>query len=70
MMVKHSTINIKIKAHVDNLTITDIYDLLLHYRTNDCKDRNDCIINYGGMKFRIQVKVALYIEYIITEIIE
>lgn len=58
------TININIKANVNNLTLPEIYDLLSLYS----KDKKD-IIEFKGYTFMILAEVNMSIDYVITELI-
>lgn len=57
------TINLRIKADVNNLSLTDIYDLLKLYAT-----KRDEVMEYKGHKFKIEVEIRSAIEYTITEL--
>lgn len=61
------TINLNIKANVDNLTLSDIFELLAKYR-RETKNK-DNFYEYKGFVFKIEAEVGLSINYVITEII-
>lgn len=65
------TINIGIKANVKNLTLSEIYELIMVYQNTFPKKSvldNFQIIEFKNIKFEIKVEVDLSINYIITEI--
>lgn len=60
------TINIHIKANVNNLTLSQIYELI-HKFTVERKGSTE-IIEFDGFKFEIKAEVNMSITYVITEI--
>ena len=65
------TINIGIKANVKNLTLSEIYELILVYQNTFPKKSildNVEIMEFKNLKFEIKVEVDLSINYTITEI--
>ena len=59
-------INLNIKAKVNNITLSQIYELLQKYSLEKVKDKK--IYEINGFKFEIEVKINMSINYIITEI--
>lgn len=59
------TININIKANVDNLSLRDIYKLLEEFSINKQE-----VIEFKNYKFKVKVEIGMSIDYIITEIYE
>lgn len=57
------TININIKAKVDSLTLSEIYDLLSIYSKT-----REPIIFFKSHKFKIEATTDMAIHYIITEV--
>lgn len=57
------TINLNIKANVDNLTLAEIYELLAKY---SIEKKNE--VEFKGFKFKIETEINLSINYIITEL--
>lgn len=57
------TINLNIKANVDNLSLSEIYELLAKY---SIEKNNE--IEFKGFKFKIRSEVNISINYIITEL--
>ena len=60
------TININIKANADNLTLSQIYELI-HKFTVERKGSTE-IIEFEGFKFKIEASINMTIDYVITEI--
>lgn len=60
-------INLNIKANVDNLTLSDIYELLAKYKYSR-ENKNGNEIEFKGFKFKIEVEIDMSINYIITEV--
>lgn len=60
------TINLNIKANVNNLTLSNIYELLKIYSLD--KQRDNKIIEFNGFKFKIETEINMAINYIITEV--
>lgn len=60
-------INIKIKTLVDNLSLSDIFEVLKVYALRKNKDEEN-IVDFEGFKFKIEVEIDGYINYTITEI--
>jgi len=61
------TLNLNIKANVDNLSLSGIYDLLKKYCLLNLEQRNE-VIEYNNLKFKIEVEIISSINYTITEI--
>ncbi len=60
------TINLNIKANVDNLTLSDIYALLQKYTLEKQKDIK--VYEFKGYKFQIETEINMSINYVITEL--
>ena len=60
------TINLNIKANVNNLSLSQIYELLQKYSSD--YDKDTLIYEFNGYKFRIEAKVNMSIDYVITEL--
>lgn len=60
------TININIKATVDNLTLSQIYELISKFTKKH--KTNIEILEFNGLKFKIEASVKMSIDYVITEI--
>jgi hypothetical protein len=60
------TINLNIKANVDNLTLAEIYALLQKYNLEKQKDVK--VYDFKGYKFQIETDINMAINYIITEL--
>jgi len=61
------TINLRIKANVNNITLAEIYELLAKY-SRETKNK-DNFYEFKGFIFKIEAEVSMSIDYIITEII-
>jgi len=61
------TINLRIKADVNNLTLSEIYQLLAKY-SSETKNK-DNFYEFKGFIFKIEADVSMSIDYVITEII-
>lgn len=61
------TINLNIKANVDNLTLSEIYELLAKY-SRETKNK-DNLYEFKGYIFKIESEINMSIDYVITEII-
>lgn len=61
------TINLSIKAHVDNLTLAEIYELLAKY-SRETKNK-DNFYEFKGHIFKIEAETNMSIDYVITEIV-
>lgn len=59
-------INLNIKANVNNISLSGIYELLNKYSLQN--DKSDNIIEFKGFKFRIETEINISINYVITEI--
>ena len=62
------TINLNIKANVDNLTLAEIYELLAKY-SRETKKNKDNFYEFKGYIFKIEAQTNMSIDYVITEII-
>jgi hypothetical protein len=61
------TINLNIKADVSNLTLLEIFELLVKY-SSETKNK-DNFYEFKGFIFKIETDVNMSIDYVITEII-
>jgi hypothetical protein len=55
---------INIKANVNNLSLSEIYDLLKIYS----EEKNNEIMEFKGLKFKIETEINMSINYVITEV--
>lgn len=60
------TINLNIKANVNNLSLSQIYSLLQKYSLEKVKDQK--IYEFNGYRFQIKTEINMGINYVITEI--
>ena len=60
------TININIKADVDNISISQLYGLLQLYQLEKVKDKK--VYDFNGFSFQIEMFIDMAINYTITEI--
>ena len=60
------TINLNIKANVNNLSLSQIYELLQKYSLEKVKDKK--VYEFNGYKFRIETEINITINYVITEL--
>jgi hypothetical protein len=60
-------INLNIKANVNNLTLSEIYELLKKY-SSETKNK-DNFYEFKGFIFKIETEINMSINYVITEII-
>ena len=60
------TINLNIKANVNNLTLSQIYELLQKFSLD--KNKDEKIFELNGFKFKIETEINMSINYIITEL--
>lgn len=60
------TINLNIKANVNNLSLSQIYELLQKYSLEKVKDQK--IYEFNGYKFQIETEINMSINYVITEL--
>lgn len=60
------TINLNIKANVNNLSLLDIYDLLRKFSLDKNKDSK--VIEFKGFNFKIETEINMSINYVITEL--
>ena len=61
------TINLRIKANVDNLTLAEIYELLAKY-SRETKNK-DNFYEFKGFIFKIEAEINMSIDYVVTEIV-
>ena len=61
------TINLSIKANVDNLTLSEIYELLAKY-SRETKNK-DNLYEFKGYIFKIEAEINMSIDYVIKEIV-
>ena len=61
------TLNLNIKADVNNLRLSEIYELLAKY-SSETKNKDNFYV-FKGFVFKIEVDVNMSINYTITEII-
>jgi len=62
------TINLNIKANVNNISLSEIYELLQRFSLEKHKDVK--VYDFKGYKFKIETDITMSINYIITEIPE
>ena len=60
------TINLNIKANVNNISLLQIYELLQKYTIEKVKDQK--IYEFYGYRFKIETEVNTAINYVITEL--
>jgi hypothetical protein len=60
------TINLNIKANVNNLSLSQIYELLQKYSLEKVKDQK--IYEFKGYRFQIETEINMSINYVITEL--
>jgi hypothetical protein len=60
------TINLNIKANVNNLTLSQIYELLHKFSLE--KNKDEKIFELNGFKFKIETEINMSINYVITEL--
>lgn len=60
------TINLNIKANVNNLSLAEIYELLNLYSLEKQKDNK--IMEFKCFKFKIETEINIAINYVITEL--
>lgn len=60
------TINLNIKANVNNLSLSQIYELLQKYTLEKIEDEK--VFEFKGFKFKVRVEIDISINYIITEL--
>jgi hypothetical protein len=61
------TINLNIKANVNNISLSQIYELLNYFSKSEKKENE--IIFFKGFKFQIETNIDMSINYVITEIL-
>jgi len=61
------TINLRIVANVDNLTLAEIYELLAKY-SRETKNKYN-FYEFKGYIFKIEAQINMSIDYVITEIV-
>jgi len=61
------TINLNIKANVDNISLSEIYELLQKYSLERHKDSK--VLDFKGYKFKIETNIDMSINYVITELL-
>lgn len=61
------TINLNIKANVNNITFAEIYELLAKY---SIEEKNKDFYEFKGYVFKIETEINMSIDYVITEIIK
>lgn len=62
------TINLNIKANVNNLSLSQIYELLQKYSLEKVKDKKT--YEFNGFKFIVETEINMSIKYVITEVSE
>jgi hypothetical protein len=67
ILIRMMTINLRIKANVDNLTLAEIYELLAKY-SRETKNK-DNFYEFKGYIFKIEAETNMSIDYVITEIV-
>lgn len=60
------TINLNIKANVNNLSLSQIYELLQKYSLEKTKDQK--IYEFNGYRFQVETEINMTINYVITEL--
>ena len=60
------TMNLNIKANVNNLSLSQIYELLKKYSLEKVKDQK--IYEIDGYRFQIETEINMAINYVITEL--
>lgn len=60
------TINLNIKANVNSISLSEIYELLQKYSLEKVKDKK--VYDFKGFKFQIETEINLAINYIVTEL--
>jgi hypothetical protein len=60
------TINLNIKANVNNISLSEIYELLQKYSLEKVKDKK--VYDFKGFKFRVETEINIVISYVITEL--
>ena len=60
------TINLNIKANVNNLSLSQIYELLQKYSLEKVKDQK--IYEFNGYRFQIETEINMSINYVVTEL--
>ena len=60
------TINLNIKANVNNISLLQIYELLQKYTIEKVKDQK--IYEFYGYRFQIETEINMAINYVITEL--
>ena len=60
------TISLNIKANVNNLSLSQIYELLQKYSLEKVKDQK--VYEFNGYKFQIETEINMTINYVITEL--
>ena len=60
------TINLNIKVNVNNLSLSQIYELLQKYSLEKVKDQK--IYEFKGYRFQIETEINMSINYVITEL--
>lgn len=60
------TINLNIKANVNNISLSQIYELLQKYSLEKVKDQK--IYEFNGYRFKIETEINMSINYVITEL--
>lgn len=60
------TINLNIKANVNNLSLSQIYELLQKYSLEKVEDQK--IYEFNGYRFKIETEINMSINYVITEL--
>jgi len=60
------TINLNIKANFDNLSLSQIYELLQKHSLEKAKDEK--VYEFNGFRFKIETEINMSINYTITEL--
>jgi hypothetical protein len=61
------TVNLNIKANVNSISLSQIYELLNYFSKSEKKENE--IIFFKGFKFQIETNIDMSINYVITEIL-
>ena len=60
------TINLNVKANVNNISLSEIYELLQKNSLEKVKDKK--VYDFKGFKFKIETDINMSINYVVTEL--
>lgn len=60
------TINLNIKANVNNISLSEIYELLQKFSLEKVDDKKT--YDFKGFKFQIETEINMAINYVVTEL--